>query len=213
MLADEQFAAGGSLLHRDSEIDGKPGAQWAGETAAALSRDGHDGWWLPVAIVIGLVGAVAAVVIGGRLGRLELRARHGRKRRAGVPSIRSEAVAIARRLVPIVLTLFALQENLEQLVARGRVLGVEAVIGPTHPLAVPVLVVVCLALSVAGALVRWRIATLRRRLANGTLRRPELRIGSRRIDRVWRTVGALAPRGWMLDRLDAGRSPPLVLHP
>jgi hypothetical protein len=181
--------------------------------AAALSRDGHDGWWLPVAVAIGTAGTLAAAVAAARLVGLELRARHGRRGRRGVPGIRSETGSIARRLIPIVLTLFGLQENLEQLAAHGRVLGVDAVIGPAHPLAVPVLVVVCLALSSLGALVRWRVATLRRRIANGSPRRPERRIASRRIDPAWRTVGALAPRGWMLDRLDAGRSPPIVLHP
>src|SRR5690349_12193372 len=181
--------------------------------SAALSRDGHDGWWLPLAVVIASVGGIAAALVIGRLVGLELRARHGRSRRRGAPTIRSEAIAIGRRLVPLVLILFTVQENLEQLVAHGRVLGVEAVVGPTHPMAVPVLVLVCVALSVAGALVRWRIATLRRRLANGLPHRAERRIGSRRIDPAWRTVGALAPRGWMLDRLDAGRSPPLLLHP
>jgi len=42
MVVDEQSTAGGSLLHRDGEIDGQPGPQWAEETVAALKRDGHQ---------------------------------------------------------------------------------------------------------------------------------------------------------------------------
>jgi sarcosine oxidase subunit alpha len=41
MLVDEQLAPGGSLLHRDSAIDGKSGPQWAEETVAALRQEGH----------------------------------------------------------------------------------------------------------------------------------------------------------------------------
>jgi sarcosine oxidase, subunit alpha len=41
MLVDEQPTLGGSLLHRDSAIDGKPGPQWAEATVAALRQAGH----------------------------------------------------------------------------------------------------------------------------------------------------------------------------
>ncbi|MGE0006079.1 MAG: 2Fe-2S iron-sulfur cluster-binding protein [Parvibaculaceae bacterium] len=41
MLVDEQFAPGGSLLHRDSEIDGIPGHVWAEGTVSALTQAGH----------------------------------------------------------------------------------------------------------------------------------------------------------------------------
>ncbi len=181
--------------------------------AAAMSRDGHGTWWVVVAMVIGLLGLAAGALSAARLARLEIRAIGRRRRRTGDPHLGHEAIAIARRLVPIVLVLFAIQENLEQLAAHGRFLGVEAIVGPAHPLAVPVLVAVCLALSAAGALVRWRIATLRRRIANGPARGADRRIRPLRIDPRWRTIGSLAPLGRMLVRLDAGRSPPSLLQP
>jgi hypothetical protein len=182
-----------------------------GAFAAAMTAGGHDGWWLPaLALTLGAGGFLGGLVLV-RLGRLELRARGSRpRRRRGTTSFRSETATIARRLIPAVLALFTLQENLEVLAARGRPLGIDALIGG-HPLAVPVLVLVCLGLSLAGALVRLRIATLRRRIGNGPAPARQ-RPGSARIGAPWRTVGALAPRRWMLDRLDAGRSPPVLLR-
>jgi hypothetical protein len=179
--------------------------------SAAMSAGGHDGWWLPASAAILSSGALLACLAMIRLGRLEVRARRlssggGRPD----PGFAREVVAIARRLVPLVLILFALQENLEALIGRGRVLGIDAIVGPTHPLAIPVLVVVALVLSAAGALVRWRIATLRRRLVTG---RRLARRGTAVLPPAprWRSVGGLDPQRWMLGRLDAGRAPPDVL--
>lgn len=41
MLVDERFQPGGSLLHRDAEIDGKPASAWIDESIAELERAGH----------------------------------------------------------------------------------------------------------------------------------------------------------------------------
>ena len=41
MLVDEQYRAGGSLLHRDAQIDGAPAAAWVEDTVAALEAAGH----------------------------------------------------------------------------------------------------------------------------------------------------------------------------
>ncbi|MEP9371941.1 sarcosine oxidase subunit alpha family protein [Mesorhizobium sp. KR1-2] len=41
ILVDDQPLPGGSLLHRDAEIDGKPAAAWIDETAAELKGAGH----------------------------------------------------------------------------------------------------------------------------------------------------------------------------
>ncbi|MBN9217871.1 MAG: sarcosine oxidase subunit alpha family protein [Mesorhizobium sp.] len=40
-LVDDQQRPGGSLGHRDGEIDGRPASVWAEETVAALVADGH----------------------------------------------------------------------------------------------------------------------------------------------------------------------------
>jgi hypothetical protein len=180
--------------------------------ANAMSAGGHDGWWVPTSAVVLVGAALLALAAAIRLVRMEVRARRVRPARArrAEASFRSEVSAIARRLVPTVLVLFALQENLEGLIAHGRVLGIEALVGPTHPLAVPILLLVALGLSASGALVRWRIATLTNRIAHDR-RRTVRGVHGDPVAPRWRTVGDLAPRRWMLDRLDAGRAPPLVL--
>jgi hypothetical protein len=106
--------------------------------------------------------------------------------------------------------LFLAQENLEYLVAHGRLLGLDPFISDSG-MALPMLALISLGLSVLGALVRWRVAVLRARIAspNHQTRRPVL---SQVVAGRWRMVGALAPRQWMTDRLDAGRAPPRLLR-
>lgn len=41
MLVDDQLRPGGSLLHRDGEIDGREPARWIGETVSGLAARGH----------------------------------------------------------------------------------------------------------------------------------------------------------------------------
>jgi sarcosine oxidase subunit alpha len=52
LLVDEQMAPGGSLLHRDGEIDGKPPAQWITESLSALTGAGH--LFLPMTTAFGI---------------------------------------------------------------------------------------------------------------------------------------------------------------
>jgi sarcosine oxidase subunit alpha len=52
LLVDERMAPGGSLLHRDAEIDGKPPAQWVTESIAALTGAGQ--MFLPVTTAFGI---------------------------------------------------------------------------------------------------------------------------------------------------------------
>jgi len=189
-----------------------------------MIRDGHGDWWVPASLVVFAGGLLIATRVLGGLTRLELLVRRdaatqtaamvrlGGPGRAAANGYRVEVAGIARRLIPLVIGLFAIQENVEQLVAHGRFLGFEALLGPAHPLALPILVLVALALSMVGGLVRWRIASLRRRLAD---KRDQIHpsVAAKLIAGRWRTIGALAPMAWMLDRLDAGRSPPILLRP
>ena len=182
---------------------------------AAMTLGGHDGWWLPAALAILGGGVLVAGSTIARLLRLEVRARratavHGlRRHQERDPGLGPEALTIGRRLIPLVLAAFTIQENVEQLIAHGRLLGIDALVGPDHPLALPVLVVVSVGLSCLGAVVRWRSAILRDRVADASVAlRP--RGSADRIGAAWRTVGALAPLRWMLDRPDAGRSPPIL---
>jgi hypothetical protein len=187
--------------------------------AQAMSSAGHDGWWVPASVIVLGAGFIVLLHILGLLTRLEAVARTARAMDAG-PHPRGadhsrfgpEVGAIWRRLFPVVTVLFAVQENLEHLVAHGHLLGLGALGGPESPLALPVLALVTLALSSLGALVRWRIATLRALVAIARRLRP-----GRPVDetaaRQWRIVGELAPQPWMTVRLDAGRAPPGLLHP
>jgi hypothetical protein len=189
--------------------------------ASAMSRDGHGDWWVPASMTVLAAGMIVAARTLGRLVRLELRVRALFLRRRTRPAAggaeardtyRSEVVAIARRLLPLVVGLFAIQENLEQVVAHGRFVGFEALLGPAHPLALPILLVVGVAVSLVGGLVRWRISTLERRIRE-RLAQVHPAVAAELVGGRWRTIGALAPMAWMLDRLDAGRSPPIFLRP
>jgi hypothetical protein len=177
--------------------------------AAAMARDGHGAWWFAVVALVAISAGAAASRAVAHLARLESRARGTRRSRAD-GSFRREATGIARTLLPLVIALFTVQENLEGLVAHGRLVGLDAVIGADRPFAIPILAAVALALSLAGAVVRWRIATLRRRIAHGTAT-PRRSVATRPLPAGWTTSGALTLRRWMLDRLEAGRSPPLLL--
>jgi hypothetical protein len=184
--------------------------------AAAMSTSGHDTWWAPVSVLVLVVGFGLLIRTVGGLAHLELQARRttvtgsavGRREARYWPEVGS----IWRRLLPLVAVLFLVQENIERLAAHGHLLGLDPLGGPGYSLALPILAAVTLALSVLGALVRWRVAVLRERttpMAATLLRRVVANAAHGR----WRTIGALAPRRWMLDRLDAGRAPPQVLRP
>lgn len=179
--------------------------------ARAMAAGGHDGWWVPASLVVLGVGFLLLIQTLGGLAHLEDRARaSGRDGAAGIVPVAPEIRSIWGRLFPLVTILFLAQENLESLVAHGRLLGLDPLISDSG-IAVPMLALLTLGLSVLGALVRWRVAVLRARIAapNDRARRPVL---ARVVAGRWRTVGALAPRQWMTDRLDAGRAPPRLLR-
>jgi hypothetical protein len=184
-----------------------------GRFADAISASGHDQWWAPASLaVLGIGFALLAWTIGG-LAHLELRAWGKRPSAAddGDAPLWSAVGSIWRILLPLVTVLFTIQENVEHLLSQGHLLGLGALGGPEYPLALPILAAVTLTLSALGALVRWRVALLRARtmpIADAT--RPA--VVAEAPLRRWRTIGALAPRRWMADRLDAGRAPPEILR-
>ena len=184
--------------------------------AQTMSSSGHDVWWAPASVAVLAIGFVLLVQTVGGIAHLELRARRTTNAESVVgaerPPIWSTIGSIWRALLPLVTVLFLVQENIEHLLSHGHLLGLEALGGPEYPLALPILAVVTLALSVLGALVRWRVSVLRARstpIADGARRPivPDAAHGR------WRTIGALAPWTWMSDRLDAGRAPPELLRP
>jgi hypothetical protein len=179
--------------------------------AQAMANNGHDGWWIPASLVVLGLGFLLLILTLGGVAHLEIRARASRiGGGAGQAPFAPEIRSIWRRLLPLVTILFLAQENLEYLVAHGRLLGLDPLISDSG-MALPMLALISLGLSVLGALVRWRVAVLRARIAstNHQARRPVL---SQVVAGRWRMVGALAPREWMTDRLDAGRAPPRLLR-
>jgi hypothetical protein len=180
---------------------------------SAMTALGHDAYWLPVT-GLGLLAAIGLALASVlAIGRLQRRLHGIRSRRP----IRSISVAYRRELGSLypplflaVVALFTLQENIETILARGDLPGVDVLLGGPLPLAIPVLGLVSLAVAAVGALVRWRIATLQARL-RGALHAARPEVGDARPAREWAEIGAAAPHRWILDRRDAGRAPPLVL--
>jgi hypothetical protein len=175
--------------------------------ARAMTEGGHDGYWLPFTVGATIAGGLLLLRSLTAVRRLEAEAgRVGWLEDQPAPSYWSEELAIWRVLFPVVTLLFAIQENLEHLALHGHLLGLEALAGPENPLALPVIAVITGALAALGALLRWRIAVLRRRIAAVTAARP--RATDDRLCPEWGSVHAFAPHRWITGRLDAGRAPP-----
>lgn len=184
-----------------------------GRLAEVMTERGHDGYWVGMLALAGVALVLLAAMTGSILLGLRRRLRTVVPLRREHPSGSSylgEVLRLWRVLLPATLLLFGLQENLEYLVAHGDVIGIEAVIGPNAPLALPVLALVTLALAALGGLVRWRIAAMEARLAR-SIARVRRRIEAAAPPREWRTIHAAAPHRWTLGRLDAGRAPPRTL--
>jgi hypothetical protein len=181
--------------------------------AQAMANGGHDGWWLPASVVILGVGLVLLIQTLGGLAHLEVRWRASGRRtgEAGRAHPAPEIRSVWGPLLPLVTTLFVVQENVEYLVAHGHLLGLDPLIVDSG-IALPMLALISLGLAVLGALLRWRVAVLRARTAS-PIHRARRTVLSQVVAGRWRMVGALAPRQWMTDRLDAGRAPPQLLRP
>jgi hypothetical protein len=179
--------------------------------AVAMTSGNHDGYWLAFIVVATTGATVLALRTAVRLWCLRSAARQvhevdpRRPDALPAPSYRRVVGQLARILVPVLILGYAVQENLEHIVGHGHVLGLGALVGPENPLALPVLSVVAVALAAVGAIVRWRIAVLSRRLTP----RPA---------RFERPTAALPPGlAWVigpvqrevLRRPHLGRAPPL----
>lgn len=183
--------------------------------AAAMSSGGHDGWWLPACALIGACGTAVLLRALAAIGHLEVAVASFQPSldpsTEARPPIGREIVGIWRRLLPTVVLLFAVQENVEEVLAHGRMPGFDLLLGTGALLVVPTLLLVTLAVAALGGLVRWRIARLENQVRRAVTARR--RSGPERAMRRWRTIGDLAPQRWMLDRLDAGRAPPRPVRP
>jgi hypothetical protein len=180
---------------------------------SAMTALGHDAYWLPITGLGALAAIGLAVAAALAIGRLQRRLR----RIASSKLIRTSSIAYRRELRSLypalflaVVALFTLPENLETVLARGDLPGVDVLLGGPLPVAIPVLGLVSLGLAAIGALVRWRIATLQARL-RGALHAARQAMADAQPAPEWAEVGAVAPHRWILGRRDAGRAPPLVL--
>ena len=116
---------------------------------AALAREmtarGHDGYWplfvLLAAAALSLLLVAAAVRqrrLHAALGSTPIRWAAARNV-AAAPSFSSEWRTLLGRLLPILLLLFLLQENIEELAATGRLAGLEPFMAADALLTLPVL--------------------------------------------------------------------------
>ena len=168
---------------------------------ATLRTVGHE-YWGGASLLLSGAGILAAAAAAARLAALRRRAanlgvsvQRGRSRAPGLLSIWA-------RLAGVVVVGFAIQENVEHYVAHGHLLGPGALIGPEHPLALPVLAIVSFVAAIGAALFTAtelalvagiRAASARRRPEDATLRAPQ------RVP---------VPAGSILARFLAGRAPP-----
>jgi hypothetical protein len=127
-----------------------------GAAFAAALRDAGHGYWGMASIGLALTGSMGAI---GAL----LRVRHLR-RRAAVLDLAANPIGRRAYLVRslrcwigmfvLIAVGFAIQENVEHLLAHGHAIGGAALIGPEYPLAIPVIAAISLLSGlVAGAFV------------------------------------------------------------
>lgn len=177
--------------------------------ATAMTAGGHDGYWAPVSLGIGV--AVAAIFLAalGVLSRLQRQAGSSGHRPTSEPGYLHELASTWLRLFPTVGLLFLLQENVEHFLVDGHLAGLGVVLGPD---VFPVLAATTFGIAAIGSLLRWRIRVLEARIAAArrhVFARPSASIQPQE----WAAIAAAAPHRWTLDRLDAGRAPPRILRP
>jgi hypothetical protein len=178
-----------------------PGA----DMGAALAATGHGSWWTPYVLAVVAVAALLGLgallrirtlhVVAATLHRLAPRDPAG---------FAAEWRALASRLLPVVVVLLLVQENIEHLAADGTPAGLAPIGTPAGILAI---VASVLAVAAGGALVRWRIADLEARiLAARTARFPRPSAAALP-SRAGLDAAGVCHR-WLLARDDPGRAPP-----
>src|SRR5688572_30979666 len=113
-----------------------------GEALAAALRTAGHGYWGWASLGLTAVGAVTAVSMLLRLRHLHRRAALlGAMRRSTGPFAPTFAAAWLR-VAALVAVGFVVQENVEHVIAHGHAPGAGALLGPEHPLAIPVIVLI-----------------------------------------------------------------------
>jgi hypothetical protein len=184
--------------------------------AAAMRAGGHDAYWQAFSVVIVALTAGLLLRECARIVRLRTRGGDGAGRPAqdlGVRPWTHEFRALWPPLFAATVLAFGVLENMEHLAAGLQPHGIGSLIGPEHPLAVPVLAVASAAVAALGALVRWRVRVLEARVRAGLAATPRIRIRPIAPARDWPAAGSLRSLAWFLVRLRAGRAPPSPLRP
>jgi hypothetical protein len=176
--------------------------------ALGMSSTGHDGYYAPASLVVGVAAAILTLVAIVRLTRLTRPtdpAAAGTGTETG-PGYLSELRAVWSRLFPTVVLLYAIQENLESIAAGHVAPGADVLFGANSGFVLPILGITTFVLALVGAAIRWRTRVLlRRSVARPSFNRPR----ASRVPRGWSNLCASLPHLWTLDRRDAGRAPPL----
>ena len=180
-----------------------------GGFADAMAESGHDAYWTPASLLIGIGTAVSFLAAIAVLARLERGARSMATPVAPGPTYAGEIALIWRRLFPTVALLYLVQENLEHVAMTGQPAGLDPLFGVGSSYALPVLAITTVVLALVGAVVRWRIRTLAIRIA-AARRRPYPRANAS-LPARWAGMAAEIAHRWTVDRLDAGRAPPQIL--
>ncbi len=180
-----------------------------GEGLAAALRSGGHGYWGGMSGVMAVLALVAVVAIVRRLSRLrrsavELGAGRGVSVRAS--SYLARASVAWPRLLVVVLIGFALQENVEHALTHGHTPGLGALLGPEHPLAIPVIATITL----IGSLLASIILVVEDALL-ASIR--DLDSRNRAPLRLIRPALTLRRPSMSRPRAHAGRAPPALLVP
>lgn len=175
-----------------------------------MTAGGHDGYW-PVFLLLATAAAITLVGTAWRRRRRLLsqaRALHVSTGPGRWSGLVTEWHAIARILLPSLLTLFLLQENIEGLLTEGKLVGLDPFLGSGALLSVPVLALVSAALACLGALVRWREAEIVARIAAALAARRRVPTTTRIPSLAWGLIADVCRHRWTLARRDLGRAPP-----
>ncbi len=172
------------------------------DLARALRAAGHDYWgWASLALAV--IGAAAGIGAGLRLRSLRHRAERLRVTPTAATSALAGRFASAWvRLFAVVIIGFALQENVEHIIAHGHAIGPGALLGPEYPLALPVIGLITALAGMLAAAVQRTEAELLAVIFAARGRKP------RRARLVSPRSQLVLPRLTPLAHAIAGRAPP-----
>lgn len=177
----------------------------------ALEHTGHDADWTVAVVAILGLGLGLMLAAAGRILHLwaEVRSIGGRSavRRPDAATLVAGLGVLWLRLAVATTAALLVQENVERWTIGQPLPGLGVLGSAAYPDALPILLVVTLAVAAVGALFRWRIETLAARLA--AARR---RAWARPTPSPRRAIPLAHPlAGSIHGRRSAGRAPPIAV--